>query len=193
MRHHLFRMHEAVLRSAPIRPGDRILYVGSNSAALSAVMADQLARAGELVGIDFSFATLNRAEKLLEQAENKNMLFFRLPEPAIPYPDDYFDLVIAFGAYDQFPLADQMMGELFRVTRQDGKLYWHDVTTSLESFRERLVQMLFLGRRSSRTQQSLAQLRKTMGALFTIEFSRRWTHTWGKQSCLIVGKKAIYR
>jgi len=189
MRHHLLRMHEAVLRSAPIRPGDRVLYVGTNSAGLSAVMADQLARSGELVGIDFSFATLQRAEKLMEQSELKNMLFFRLPDVAIPYPDDYFDLVIAFGTYERFPKVDQVLGELHRVVRPDGKLYWHDVNTGLEGMWDRLVQALFFGRRPSRAQAALANLKTRMGHHFSIEFSRRWTHTWGKQSCLLVGRK----
>ena len=189
MRHHLFRMHEAVLRSAPIRPGDRVLYVGTNSAGLSAVMADQLAKSGELVGIDFSFATLARAEKLLEQSELKNMLFFRLPDVAVPYPDDYFDLVIAFGTYDRFPKVDRVLDELHRVLRPDGRLYWHDVNTGLEGAWDKLVQALFFGRRPSRAQQALNQLKNRMSRHITIEFSRRWTHTWGKQSCLLVGRK----
>lgn len=190
MRHHLFRMHEAVLRSAPIRPGDRVLYLGGHSAALTAVMADQLARSGELHCVDFNPSMLHRAEKLLEQSTSKNMLFFRLHEPALPYPDGYFDLVIAFGSYERFPQGETVMAELSRVVRPEGKLYWHDVSNGLETFRERLVQALFLGRRQSKAQTALAQLRTRLGQHFAIEFSRRWTHTWGKQSCLIVGKKA---
>jgi ubiquinone/menaquinone biosynthesis C-methylase UbiE len=190
MRHHLYRMHEAVLRSAPIRPGDRILYVGCNSAAFSAGMADQLARSGELVAIDFSYATLQRAERILEQSELKNMMFMRLTEPAIPFPDQYFDLVIAFGAYERFPMLDRVLDELCRVLKPEGKVYWHDVSTGLEGFRDRIVQALFLGRRPSRAQQALTAVKQKMSAYFTIEFHRRWTHTWGKQSCLLVGKKS---
>ncbi len=189
MRHHLYRMHEAVLRSAPIRPGDRILYLGSNNTAFTAGMADQLARSGELVAIDFSYATLQRAEKLMQQAEQKNMMFFRLNQVAIPYPDGYFDLVIAFGSYERFPQVDQVLDELWRVTKPEGKVYWHDVSTGLESIRDRLVQMLFFGRRESRAQQALNEVRRKMSTYFTIEFHRRWTHTWGKQSCLLVGRK----
>ena len=189
MRHHLLRMHEAVLRSAPIRPGDRILYVGTNSAGLSPAMADQLAKGGELVGVDFSFATVQRAERLLEQSAQKNMLFFSLPDVAIPYPDGYFDLVIAFGAYERLPQVDQVLGELSRVLRADGKVYWHDVSTGLEGFWDKLVQTLFFGRRPSRAQQAMNHLKHKMGLFFQVEFSRRWTHTWGKQSCLLVGRK----
>lgn len=182
-------MHEAVLRSAPIRPGDRILYVGCNSAAFSAGMADQLARSGELVAVDFSYATLQRAERILEQSELKNMMFMRLTEPAIPFPDQYFDLVITFGAYERFPMLDRVLDELCRVLKPEGKVYWHDVSTGLEGFRDRIVQVLFLGRRPSRAQQALTAVKEKMSAHFTIEFHRRWTHTWGKQSCLLVGKK----
>lgn len=193
MRHHLYRMHEAVLRSAPIRPGDRILYVGCNSAAFSAGMADQLARSGELVAIDFSHATLTRAERILERSELKNMMFMRLTEPAIPFPDDYFDLVIAFGAYERFEHLDRTLDELWRVIKPEGKVYWHDVSTGLEGFLDRLVQvvspLMFWGRRPSRAQAALTAVKNKMSAYFTIEFHRRWTHTWGKQSCLLVGKK----
>lgn len=189
MRHHLFRMHEAVLRSAPIRPGDRILYLGSNSAALSAVMADQLARGAELVGVDFSFATLQRAEKLLGETQAKNMMFLRLPEPALPFPDGYFDLVIAFGAYDRLPEADRVIEELFRVLRVEGRLYWHDVTNGLETALDSVVRLLLLGRGETSAQASLGRLRRKMEGPFAIEFSRRWTHAWGKQSCLLVGRK----
>lgn len=189
MRHHLYRMHEAVLRSAPIRPGDRILYLGSNNAAFSAGMADQLARSGELVAIDFASNTLLRAEKLIQQAEQKNMLFFKPAQIAIPYPDGYFDLVIAFGSYDRFPQVEPVLDEVRRVLKPEAKVYWHDVSTGLEGLRDRLVQLLFFGRRESRAQAALNEVRATMGSYFTIEFHRRWTHTWGKQSCLLVGRK----
>ena len=115
MRHHLYRMHEAVLRSAPIRPGDRILYLGCNSAAFSAGMADQLARSGELVAVDFSDATLKRAERILARSEMKNAMFFQLAEPGLPFPDQYFDLVIAFGNFERFPMIDRVLEELHRV------------------------------------------------------------------------------
>lgn len=183
-------MHEAVLRSAPIRPGDRILYVGCNSAAFSPGMADQLARSGELVAVDFSYNTLQRAERILEQSELKNMMFMRLVEPAVPFPDQYFDLVITFGAYERFPHLDRVLDELNRVLRPDGKVYWHDVSTGLEGFRDRLIQALSFGRGPSRAQQAMNAVKSKMSAHFTIEFHRRWTHTWGKQSCLLVGKKS---
>ena len=136
-------------------------------------------------------ATLQRAERILEQSELKNMMFMRLTEPAIPFPDEYFDLVIAFGAYERFPTLDRVFDELSRVLKPEGKVYWHDVSTGLESVRDRLVHALFMGRRPSRAQQSLTAVRTKMSAYFTIEFHRRWTHTWGKQSCLLVGKKTV--
>ena len=154
-------------------------------------MADQLARSGELVAIDFSYATLQRAEKLMQRAEQKNMMFFRLNQVAIPYPDGYFDLVISFGSYERIPQVDQVLDELFRVLKPEGKVYWHDVSTGLESLRDRFVQLLFFGRRESRAQAALQEVRRKMSNYFTIEFHRRWTHTWGKQSCLLVGRKPL--
>ena len=193
MRHHLYRMHEAVLRSAPIRPGDRILYLGCNSAAFSAGMADQLARSGELVAVDFSDATLKRAERILARSEMKNAMFFQLAEPGLPFPDQYFDLVIAFGNFERFPMIDRVLEELHRVLKPEGKVYWHDVGSGLEGLIERAVSMLglsrVLGGRQSRAQRALTTVKAKMGTYFTIEFHRRWTHTWGKQSCLLVGKK----
>ena len=189
MRHHLHRMHEAVLRSAPIRPGDRILYLGSCNPAFTSGMADQLARSGELVAIDFSMASLQRAERLMQQARQKNMLFFRLNQVAIPYPDAYFDLVIAFGSHDQFPDGDAVMEELGRVLKADGRLYWHDVGPTAESWGARLLRWLSFGRMSAPSVQALGEIRRRMSRSFTIEFHRRWTHTWGKQSCLLVGRK----
>jgi hypothetical protein len=75
------------------------------------------------------------------------------------------------------------------VLRPDGKVYWHDISTGLEGAWDKLVQAVFFGRRPSRAQAALAQLKSRMGHHFSIEFSRRWTHTWGKQSCLLVGRK----
>ncbi|MEB3224162.1 MAG: class I SAM-dependent methyltransferase [Candidatus Sericytochromatia bacterium] len=190
MRHHLHRMHEAVLRSAPIRPGDRILYVGSCNPAFSPGMADQLARSGELVAIDFSAAALQRAERLMQQTSQKNMLFFQLEDVAVPYPNAYFDLVIAFGANEQFPDGDHVLDELGRVLKPEGRLYWHDVGVTAETWGEKLLRWLSLGRRPTRPARSISEIRRRMSRCFTIEFHRRWTHTWGKQSCLLVGRKS---
>ncbi|MEB3329048.1 MAG: class I SAM-dependent methyltransferase [Candidatus Sericytochromatia bacterium] len=191
MRHHLHRMHEAVLRSAPIRPGDKILYVGSCNPAFTPGLADQLARSGDLVAIDFSAASLPRAERLLQQASQKNMLFFKLDEVAIPYPEAHFDLVIVFGASEQFPDGDHVLDELGRVLKAEGRLYWHDVGRASVSWWERLVRLLSLGRWPARPSRSVAEIRRRMSRSFIIEFHRRWTHTWGKQSCLLVGRKGM--
>jgi ubiquinone/menaquinone biosynthesis C-methylase UbiE len=153
-------------------------------------MADQLARSGELVAIDFSAVSLQRAERLLQQTASKNLLFFKLDEVAIPYPEAHFDLVIVFGANEQFPEGDHVLDELGRVLKPEGRLYWHDVGSTSEPLWERLLRWLCLGRRPARPTRSIAEIRRKMSRRFTIEFHRRWTHTWGKQSCLLVGRKS---
>ena len=189
VRHHLYRKHEAVLRSAPIRPGDRLLDLESNSVAFTAGMADQLACSGELVAIDFASTSLVRAEKLFQQAEQKNTLYFKLVQVAIPYPDGYFVSVIAFGSYDRFPQVEPVLDEVWRVLKPKAKVYRHEVSTDLEGLRDRLAQLLFYGREDSRAQAALNWVPNKMSTYFTIEFHRRWTQAWGKQSCLLVGRK----
>ncbi|MEB3196286.1 MAG: class I SAM-dependent methyltransferase [Candidatus Sericytochromatia bacterium] len=189
MRHHLHRMHEAVLRSAPIRPGDRILYVGCDRGAFTPAMADQLARSSELVAVDFSQVPLQRVERLMAQVQRKNFLFFRLSQPLIPFADEYFDLVIAYGSQHALPRPDLVLDELDRVLKPEGRLYWHDVDPTAHRPWTRLVNWLFFWRKRPASAQTLSDVRRRMSRYFTIEFYRRWTHTWGRQSCLLVGRK----
>lgn len=190
MRHHLHRMHEAVLRSAPIRPSDRILYVGCDSAAFTPEMVEQLARSRQLVAIDFSTTALSKAERLIQAAPRKNMLFFKLPHEHVPFPDEHFDLVIAYGSRSQLPHPDRILEELGRVLKSDGRIYWHDVGPGrLKSFAHWLRARLWWQRSSH---PSWTDIRLRMNRTFTIEFYRRWTHAWGKQSCLLVGRKAAH-
>lgn len=190
MRHPLHRMHEAVLRSAPIRPSDRILYVGCNSDAFTPEMVEQLARSRQLVAIDFSVSTLAKAERLIQSAPKKNVLFFKLPDERIPFPEGHFDLVIAYGSRFQLPEPDRVLAELGRVLKSDGRIYWHDVSPG------RFTSLLhWLGSQLWRRQPNhrWTDIRMGMTQSFTLEFYRRWTHAWGKQSCLLVGRKSPHQ
>jgi ubiquinone/menaquinone biosynthesis C-methylase UbiE len=179
-------MHEAVLRSAPIRPDDRILYVGCDSGAFTSEMVEQLARSRQLVAIDFSASPLARVERLIQQAKRKNLLFLQLRHDDIPFPDAYFDLVIAFGSRTRLPEPDRIIDEMGRVLKQDGRIYWHDVGPGRwKNFLHWLHSRLWW----KRNDNSWTDVRTRMTRSFTIEFYRRWTHTWGKQSCLLVGRK----
>lgn len=179
-------MHEAVLRSAPIRPGDKILYVGCDSEAFTPEMVEQLGRSRQLVAVDLASTPLARAERLMQIAPRKNMLFLKLPNEQVPFPDGYFDMVIAFGSRTRLSHTEAILDELGRVLKSDGRIYWHDVGPGrLKSLWHHLFSLFHRQTKASRWED----MRGPMTRAFTIEFYRRWTHTWGKQSCLLVGRK----
>lgn len=105
------RVVRAVLDSAHLPPGSRILDAGVGSGR----MLDELADYGTVSGIELN-------ELGVEAARRRGYEAVRAPVEDIPHPDDSFDLVTCFDVLEHTEDDVRSLTELRRVTRAGGAL-----------------------------------------------------------------------
>lgn len=113
---------EAVTRGlerARIRPGERLLEVAVGTAAAHARLGRRVGSRGQLVGIDISSGMLAATRRRMPEAR-----LARADARALPFPDDYFDLVWASYLLDLIPEREMnpLLEEFRRVLRPGGRL-----------------------------------------------------------------------
>jgi len=84
-----------------------------------------LARKGaDAVGLDFSRAALKigRERSLKFEAESRAR-FVQGDAHALPFADDYFDLIVSCETIEHLPLPEKGVSEFHRVTRPGGSLF----------------------------------------------------------------------
>jgi ubiquinone/menaquinone biosynthesis C-methylase UbiE len=84
-----------------------------------------LARKGaDAVGLDFSRAALKIGrERSLKFEEESRATFVQGDAHALPFPDDYFDLIVSCETIEHLPLPEKGVSEFHRVTRPGGSLF----------------------------------------------------------------------
>lgn len=126
---------EAVLRALELRPGERVLDVGSGPGFLAADMAVAVGDAGRVCGIDISEGMVSMSQRRctnLAQVDVQVGTATRLP-----FPEGGFDGAVATQVYEYLSDADVRVAllELNRVLRPGGRaviidtdgdsLVWH--------------------------------------------------------------------
>jgi ubiquinone/menaquinone biosynthesis C-methylase UbiE len=84
-----------------------------------------LARRGaDAVGLDFSLAALKIGrERSLKFQEENRATFVQGDAHALPFPDDYFDLIISCETIEHLPQPEKGVSEFHRVTKPGGSLF----------------------------------------------------------------------
>jgi len=108
---------EAVTRGlerAHIRPGERVLEVAVGTAAAHARLVRRVGTSGQLVGIDLSWGMLAATRRRIPDAR-----LVRADARALPFPNDYFDLLWASYLLDLIPEEEMtlLLEEFRRVLR----------------------------------------------------------------------------
>ena len=120
--HHRWRRRAADL--ARVDPGDRVLDVATGTGDLAIELRSRVGDGGEVVGMDFAEAMLERARRKAPglRFEQGNAL-------ALAYPDDRFDAAtVGFGARN-FSDLEQGLREMARVVRPGGRVVVLEITT----------------------------------------------------------------
>jgi demethylmenaquinone methyltransferase / 2-methoxy-6-polyprenyl-1,4-benzoquinol methylase len=124
--HHRWRRRAADL--AAVGPGDRALDVATGTGDLAIELARRVGGQGQVVGLDFSEAMLERA-----RVKAPGIRFERGDALALPYPDASFDAAtVGFGARN-FAELDQGLAEMARVVRPGGRVVVLEITTPTRS------------------------------------------------------------
>jgi ubiquinone/menaquinone biosynthesis C-methylase UbiE len=82
---------------------------------------------GRGYGIDLTGEMVRRAKKNLAAAGTSNFKIEKVDSEKLPFPDNFFDLVISNGVINLSPCKQVLFGEIFRVLKPGGKIQFADV------------------------------------------------------------------
>jgi len=112
----------------PLRPGERVLDVGSGAGTDSLVAAQMVGREGSVTGLDMTAEMLAKARASAAALGVGNVEFLEGEAESLPFADELFDVVISNGVIDLVPDKDVVFAEIFRVLVSGGRLQIADVT-----------------------------------------------------------------
>ncbi|HYB23442.1 MAG TPA: ubiquinone/menaquinone biosynthesis methyltransferase, partial [Solirubrobacteraceae bacterium] len=128
--HHRWRERAADL--AHVGPGSRVLDVATGTGDLAIELARRVAGGGEVLGVDFSEAMLDRARHKAAGPSAPGLVrprFEWADATALPYPDHSFDAAtVGFGVRNFDDLAGGL-AEMVRVVRPGGRVVVLEMTT----------------------------------------------------------------
>jgi arsenite methyltransferase len=103
-----------------LRPGERVVDVGSGAGFDSLIAARMVGPTGQVVGVDMTPAMLDKARRAAAQAGLTNVEFRAGYAEALPVPDGWADVVISNGALNLMPDKSVALAEMARVLRSPG-------------------------------------------------------------------------
>ena len=108
---------------AEIERGSVILDLGCGAGLDSLIAAQRTERDGRVVGLDFSFAMLNRARQSAAEAGVRNVMFCQAGAETLPIGDESVDVALVNGIFNLNPARESIFRELGRVVRRGGVVY----------------------------------------------------------------------
>ncbi len=106
----------------PVNEDDAVLDIGCGAGVDTIFAAMMTSPSGKAVGIDVSAEMLSRAKTNLSLTEIKNVTFQEASAENLPFPGEYFDLVISNGAFNLIPHKIEAISEVFRVLKPGGRI-----------------------------------------------------------------------
>ncbi len=107
------------LRALALRPGERVLDVGTGVGLLALGIADAVGPSGRVCGIDISESVLEIARR---QTGSRATIELRAADAtSVPYEDDSFDVGVSTQVYEYVPDVNAALRELCRVLRPGGR------------------------------------------------------------------------
>ena len=101
-------------------PGERVLDVGSGPGFLALEIGEVVGPSGQVFGIDISETLLNVAKA---RSAQQPWVEFRYGDAArLPFPDNYFDIVISTQVLEYVTNVNAVLIEIYRVLRPGGRV-----------------------------------------------------------------------
>jgi arsenite methyltransferase len=112
----------ATLHALALRPGERVLDVGSGPGLLVAEMAQAVGPAGHVTGLDVSDAMLALGQRrCVDLTGAGRASFIKADATALPFADAAFDVAVSTQVYEYVADLPTALAELHRVLRPGGR------------------------------------------------------------------------
>jgi arsenite methyltransferase len=116
------QQRHATLEAVALRPGQRVLDVGSGPALLAAEMAQAVGPAGHITGIDASDPMLTLGQRrCADLGRAARVRFVKVDATALPFTDASFDVAVSTQVYEYVAELPAALAALYRVLRPGGR------------------------------------------------------------------------
>ncbi len=131
-----------LLDKAELRPGERVLDIGTGTGAAALLAAKHVGKTGRVLGIDMSTAMLAKARAKASRRGLTNVTFRRMDGCVLRLPSASFDVVISsFGTPEGLYDGEAVFREWLRVLRPGGRLCFAE-SPGISSFFKSQAQIL---------------------------------------------------
>lgn len=116
---------DKICELAELRPGHRVLDVGSGTGMATSQAAELVAPDGYVLGIDHSEGLVEFAKQGAPRGmpmESLPLEYRVMDAEELDLEDESFDIVISFSSIMHFPNPDRALAEMYRVVKPKGRL-----------------------------------------------------------------------
>jgi arsenite methyltransferase len=112
-----------------LRPGERVVDLGSGGGFDCFVAAEQVAAEGQVIGVDMTEEMLRRSRAAAESMGLRNVEFRQGVIEDLPVENEWADIVISNGVINLCADKRRVFTEIMRVLRPSGRLQFADIAT----------------------------------------------------------------